>query len=45
MGRAIALATFIVGGLIIADLWSHPRVTNRVITFGGAESRLLAGKG
>lgn len=44
MGRAIALATIIVGGLIIADLWAHPKVTNAVIGAGTAESRLLAGK-
>lgn len=44
MGRAFALATFIVGGLIIADLWAHASVTNKVISAGTSESRLLAGK-
>lgn len=44
MGRAFALATFIVGGLIIADLWAHASVTNKVISAGTTESRLLAGK-
>ena len=44
MGRAFALATFIVGGLIIADLWSHSAVTKAVISAGTSESRLLAGK-
>jgi len=44
MARAFALATFVVGGLIIADLWAHPAVTNKVISFGTSESKLLAGK-
>jgi hypothetical protein len=44
MGRAFALATFVVGGLIIADLWAHSAVTNKVIAAGTTESRLLAGK-
>lgn len=44
MGRAIALATFIAGGLIIADLWAHGSVTKSVIGFGKTESRLVAGK-
>lgn len=44
MARFFALATFVVGGLIVADLWAHPKVTNRVISFGSTESRLLAGK-
>jgi hypothetical protein len=44
MGRAFALATFIVGGLIIADLWAHGGVTKKVIGAGTAESRLLAGR-
>ena len=44
MARAFALATLVVGGLIIADLWAHPRTTNKVIGFGTSESRLLAGK-
>lgn len=44
MGRALAFATFVVGGLIIADLWAHSAVTNKVISAGTTESRLLAGK-
>lgn len=44
MGRAFALATFVVGGLIIADLWAHGSVTKSVISAGTTESRLLAGK-
>jgi len=44
MARAFALATMIVGGLIIADLWAHPATTKAVIHFGSTESRLLAGK-
>lgn len=44
MGRAFALASMAIGGLIIADLWSHYRTTSRVLTFAGSESRLLAGK-
>lgn len=44
MGRAFALATFVVGGLIIADLWAHGRTTRSVLSFGTGESRLLAGK-
>jgi hypothetical protein len=44
MGRVMALATLVVGGLIIADLWAHPTTTRSVISAGTAESRLLAGK-
>jgi len=44
MARFLALATLVVGGLIVADLWAHPTVTNKVISFGSTESRLLAGK-
>jgi hypothetical protein len=44
MGRAFALATFVVGGLIVADLWAHPTTTRSVIAAGSSESRLLAGK-
>lgn len=44
MGRAFALATFVVGGLIIADLWAHGSVTKSVLSFGTSESKLLAGK-
>lgn len=45
MARFFALATMVVGGLIVADLWSHKAVTNKVISFGSTESKLLAGKG
>lgn len=44
MGRAVALATFVVGGLIIADLWAHGATTAKVLQFGSTESRLLAGR-
>lgn len=44
MARVFALAALVVGGLIVADLWAHPAVTNKVISFGTTESRLLAGK-
>lgn len=44
MGRAFALATFVVGGLIIADLWAHSAVTKSMIGAGTKESRYLAGR-
>ena len=44
MGRFFALATLVVGGLIVADLWAHPKTTGAVLSFGTSESRLLAGK-
>lgn len=44
MGRAFAFATFVVGGLIIADLWAHKTVTDKVIGAGSSTARLLAGK-
>jgi hypothetical protein len=44
MGRVFALLTFVVGGLIVADLWAHPGTTQKVIGAGTTESRLLAGK-
>lgn len=44
MGRAIALATFVVGGLIVADLWAHGNVTKAVLGFASGESKLLAGQ-
>jgi hypothetical protein len=44
MARGFALLTLIVGGLIVADLWAHPKVTNSVISAGTSTSRLLAGK-
>ena len=44
MARAFALATMVVAGLIIADLWAHGSTTKSVLAFGGTESKLLAGK-
>lgn len=44
MARAFALLTFVVGGLIVADLWAHPTVTNSVITASTTTANLLAGK-
>lgn len=44
MGRVFSLLTFVVGGLIVADLWAHGSVTKKVISAGTTESRLLAGK-
>jgi hypothetical protein len=44
MGRVFALATFIVGGLIVADLWAHSSTTKSVISAGTGVSKLLAGK-
>jgi hypothetical protein len=44
MGRVFALLTFVVGGLIVADLWAHSSTTKSVIHAGTSESRLLAGK-
>lgn len=44
MGRVFALGTLIVGGLIIADLWAHSKVTNNVVNAGTKTAGLLAGK-
>lgn len=44
MGRVIAFATFVVGGLIVADLWAHGSVTKSVLGFATGESKLLAGQ-
>lgn len=44
MGRVIALLTFGMGGLIIADLWAHGSVTKAVLGFATGESKLLAGQ-
>lgn len=44
MGRVLAFGTIVVGGLIVADLWAHYKVTSQVIKAGVSESRLLAGK-
>ena len=34
----------IITGLIIADLWAHSAVTNKLIGAGTTESQLIAGK-
>jgi hypothetical protein len=44
MGRGIAFATFVAGGLIVADLWAHGNVTKSVLGFATGESKLLAGQ-
>jgi hypothetical protein len=44
MGRAFAFATFVVGGLIIADLWAHPAVTKQVLTTSQTVAGYVAGK-
>ena len=44
MGRVFALLTLGVGGLIIADLWAHPKVTNQVLTTSQTVAGYIAGK-
>ena len=44
MGRAFALASLVVGGLIIADLWAHATVTNQVLKTGQTVAGYVAGK-
>lgn len=44
MGRFFAFATFIAGGLIIADLWAKPKVTNNVVNSSTKVAGYLAGK-
>lgn len=44
MGRLLAFGTVIVGALVVADLWAHYKVTNKVIGAGVTESKLVAGK-
>ena len=44
MGRAFALASLVVGGLIIADLWAKPAVTNQVLKSGTTIAGYVAGK-
>jgi hypothetical protein len=34
----------IIIGLIIADLWANPTVTDSLVTAGTAESQLIAGQ-
>lgn len=40
-----SLAGAIIVGLIIADLWANPKVTNSLISASTTESQLIAGKG
>jgi len=35
----------IVTALVIADLWTNPKVTDSLISAGTSESKLIAGKG
>jgi hypothetical protein len=44
MARILAFGTVIVGALVVADLWAHYKVTNKLIGAGVTESRLIAGK-
>jgi hypothetical protein len=44
MGRAFAFLTFVVGGLIIADLWAHASVTNQVLKTSQTIAGYVAGK-
>ena len=44
MGRIAALAVMVTGGLIIADLWAHPQVTNQVLKTGQTVAGYVAGK-
>ena len=44
MGRAFAFLTFVVGGLIIADLWAHPTTTDQVLTTSQTVAGYVAGK-
>jgi hypothetical protein len=44
MGRAFAFLTFVAGGLIIADLWAHPAVTNQVLSTSQTVAGYVAGK-
>jgi hypothetical protein len=39
-----ALLGAIITALVIADLWAHSKVTNKLIGAGTTESRLIAGK-
>lgn len=41
MSKAFALASLIVGGLIIADLWSHYKTTQAVLNFGSTTEKNL----
>lgn len=43
-GGIFGLLGAIVTALVIADLWAHSAVTNKLIGAGTTESRLIAGK-
>lgn len=45
MARGFALASLVVGGLIVANLLYHWQTTNMLIKATTSESRLLAGRG
>lgn len=44
MGRVFALLTLVTGGLILADLWAHPKVTEQVLTTSQTVAGYVAGK-
>lgn len=44
MGRVFALLAMVTGGLIIADLWAHPKVTNQVLQTSQTVAGYVAGK-
>lgn len=44
MGRAFAFLTFVVGGLIVADLWAHPQTTDQVLKTSQTVAGYVAGK-
>lgn len=44
MGRVFALLTMVTGGLVIADLWAHSKVTDQVLTTTQTVAGYVAGK-
>lgn len=44
MGRAFAFMTFVVAGLIIADLWAHGSTTSKVLSTSQTVAGYVAGK-
>ena len=40
----LALGAAVIAALVIADLWRNASVTNRLITTGFNESKLIAGR-
>lgn len=44
MGRVMALLVIVTGGLIVADLWAHPAVTNQVLKTSQTVAGYVAGK-